>query len=430
MAERKSHRLRGAVLVAVAVLAAIVAALVLALAVSGSTGSVSTAAIGPFYEAPDPLPEGGPGTVVRSEEMNVPAAVKAPAGTSARRVLYLTTDPQDGSRRVSSGTVMVPPGKAPAGGRPVLAWAHATIGVAPKCAPSADPRPLPPAVPGLGGFLRRGWVVASTDYPGLGTAGPNAYLVGEVEGRAVLDAARAARGLAPAATSSETVVWGHSQGGQAALFAGQLAARYAPELDLLGVAAAAPAVELKRLLQLDGNSVNGLVLGSMVLWSWPRTQPGVSLDGLVGREGRRLVDAISSRCLKGSVPIIRDLSAAQLEKLSGSVPLEELADDPGWSRALAENTPQATGSGPALYIAQGTADPLVRPPTTASYFRRLCRAGRRARLVLMPGVGHVKAGLAGAPGALAWAQALRAGDGAPPGCRVTRAPRGPYAGKG
>ena len=72
----------------------------------------------------------------------------------------------------------------------------------------------------------------------------------------------------------------------------------------------------------------------------------------------------------------------------------------------------------------------MRPPTTASYFRRLCRAGRRARLVLMPGVGHVKAGLAGAPGALAWAQALRAGDGAPPGCRVTRAPRGPYAGKG
>jgi acetyl esterase/lipase len=284
-------------------------------------------------------------------------------------------------------------------------------------------------VPGLGEFLRRGWVVASTDYPGLGTAGPNAYLVGEAEGRAVLDAARAARELEPAGTSARTVVWGHSQGGQAALFAGQEAGRYAPELDLLGVAAAAPAVELKELLDLDGKTINGLVLGSMVLWSWPKTIPGVSLDGLVGGEGRRLVDAIASRCLKGALPLARDLAAAEVEKLGRSVQIEELAGDPGWSRALDDNTPQASASGPPLYLAQGTADPLVRPQTTVSYFRRLCRAGRSTRLVLMPGVGHVTAGEAAAPGALEWAQALRAGREAPPGCRETRAPRGPFSGR-
>jgi alpha-beta hydrolase superfamily lysophospholipase len=430
MAESQGHRLRNGLLVAAAAIVAIVVALALVLAISGGTGSVDTSAVDSFYEAPDPLPEGEPGAVIRSEPMAIPAAVKAPAGATSRRVLYLTTDPRTGRRRVASGTVMTPPGKAPGGGRPVLAWAHATIGVAPKCAPSLDSTPAPATVPGLGEFLRRGWTVASTDYPGLGTAGPNAYLVGEVEGRAVLDAARAARALEPGGTSSETVVWGHSQGGQAALFAGQDAGGYAPDLDLLGVAAAAPAVELKELLDLDGKTINGLVLGSMVLWSWPKTVPGVSLDGLVGAGGRRLVDAIASRCLKGSGSLTRDLAAAELEKLSRSVEIEELAGDPGWSRALAENTPRADRSGPSLYIAQGTADPLVRPHTTASYFRRLCRAGRRARLVLMPGVGHVKAGQAGAGGAVAWAQALRAGEGAPPGCRVTRAARGPFAGEG
>ncbi|MFM9164376.1 MAG: lipase family protein, partial [Solirubrobacterales bacterium] len=421
MAEEKRHRLRDGLLVAAAAIAALVLTLVLVLAISGSTGSVDTSAAGPFYEAPDPLPEGEPGAVIRSEPTAIPAAVKAPAGARSRRVLYLTTDPQTGRHRVASGTVMTPPGKAPADGRPVLAWAHATIGVAPKCAPSLDRTPAPATVPGLGEFLRRGWTVASTDYPGLGTEGPNAYLVGNVEGRAVLDAARAARALEPGGTSAKTVVWGHSQGGQAALFAGQEAARYAPDLDLLGVAAAAPAVELKELLDLDGKTINGLVLGSMVLWSWPKTVPGVSLDGLVGAEGRRLADAIASRCLKGQASLTRDLAAAELEKLSRSVEIEELAGDPGWARALAQNTPQASGSGAPLYIAQGTADPLVRPQTTASYFRRLCRAGRQARLVLMPGVGHVKAGEAGAAGAVAWAQALRAGDAGPPGCRVTRA---------
>ncbi|MFM8763092.1 MAG: lipase family protein [Solirubrobacterales bacterium] len=368
--------------------------------------------------------------MIRSEPTAIPAAVKAPAGARSRRVLYLTTDPQTGRHRVASGTVMTPPGQAPEGGRPGLAWAHATLGVAPKCAPSLDRTPAPATVPGLGEYLRRGWTVASTDYPGLGTEGPNAYLVGNVEGRAVLDAARAARALEPGGTSAKTVVWGHSQGGQAALFAGQEAARYAPDLDLLGVAAAAPAVELKELLDLDGKTINGLVLGSMVLWSWPKTVPGVSLDGLVGAEGRRLADATASRCLKGQASLTRDLAAAELEKLSRSVEIEELAGDPGWARALAQNTPQASGSGAPLYIAQGTADPLVRPQTTASYFRRLCRAGRQARLVLMPGVGHVKAGEAGAAGAVAWAQALRAGDAGPPGCRVTRAPRGPFAGAG
>jgi alpha-beta hydrolase superfamily lysophospholipase len=428
MAEEQSHRLRNGLLVAAAAIVAIVVALVLAIAVSSSTGSVDTSAAGPFAEAPDPLPEGEPGTVIRSEPMAIPVAVKAPAGATSRRVLYITTGPQTGRRRVASGTVMTPPGKAPDRGRPVLAWAHATIGVAPTCAPSLESTPAPATVPGLGEFLRRGWTVASTDYPGLGTAGPNAYLVGEAEGRAVLDAARAARALESGETSTETVVWGHSQGGQAALFAGQDAGRYAPELDVLGVAAAAPAVELKELLDLDGKTTNGLVLGSMVLWSWPKTVTGISLDGLVGVEGRRLVDAIASRCLRGALPLARDLAAAELEKLGRSVQIEELAGDPGWSRALADNTPQASGSGPPLYLAQGTADPLVRPQTTVSYFRRLCRAGRSTQLVLMPGVGHVTAGEAAAPGALGWAQALRAGREAAPGCRETRAPRGPFSG--
>ena len=65
-------------------------------------------------------------------------------------------------------------------------------------------------------------------------------LVGESEGRSVLDAARAARGLKAAAAASKVLVFGHSQGGHAALFAGELAASYAPELRVLGVAAGAP----------------------------------------------------------------------------------------------------------------------------------------------------------------------------------------------
>ena len=94
-------------------------------------------------------------------------------------------------------------------------------------------------IPGLQSFLQDGYVVA-TDYPGLGTQGPAPYLVGSSEARAVLDSVRAARQLPGANAGSHFIVWGHSQGGQAALFAGQLARSYAPELKLQGVAVAAP----------------------------------------------------------------------------------------------------------------------------------------------------------------------------------------------
>ena len=72
----------------------------------------------------------------------------------------------------------------------------------------------------------------------MGTPGPNSYLVGETAGRNMLDAARAAHSLLKEAVSNRVVLWGHSQGGQGALFARQIARTYAPELDVRAVAVA------------------------------------------------------------------------------------------------------------------------------------------------------------------------------------------------
>ena len=51
--------------------------------------------------------------------------------------------------------------------------------------------------------------------------------------------------------SNRFAVWGHSQGGHAALYTGEVAARYAPDLKLVGVAAAAPATYLVELFDAD-----------------------------------------------------------------------------------------------------------------------------------------------------------------------------------
>ena len=50
-----------------------------------------------------------------------------------------------------------------------------------------------------------GYVLAATDYQGLGTPGPHPYLVGAAEAMNALDSVRAARNLTEAGASSDFV---------------------------------------------------------------------------------------------------------------------------------------------------------------------------------------------------------------------------------
>ena len=96
----------------------------------------------------------------------------------------------------------------------------------------------------------------------------------------MLEQVRAARALTAANAGRRFVVWGHSQGGHAALYSGELAGSYAPELDLLGIAAVAPATFLAELVQRDLGTAKGRILGAMALHSWSQVF-GHPLDSIV-----------------------------------------------------------------------------------------------------------------------------------------------------
>ena len=108
---------------------------------------------------------GPPGSLIRSEPM-----MFAPAGAQAYRVLYRSVGMQ-GEPIAVSGVIVVPPGPAPAGGRPIVAWAHPTTGVVPHCAPSLAIFVFQ-QMAGLRQLIEQGAVVAATDYPGLGHRRP------------------------------------------------------------------------------------------------------------------------------------------------------------------------------------------------------------------------------------------------------------------
>jgi hypothetical protein len=124
------------------------------------------------------------GTTVASVPLD-PALSLTGAGP-AYRVLYSTVNQHD-QPAVSTGALFLPPGPAPEGGFPVIAWAHGTVGLGDDCTPSALPR-TPRDDEYLSHWLGEGYAVVASDYAGLGTPGLMSYLnsVTTAHGRAIL----------------------------------------------------------------------------------------------------------------------------------------------------------------------------------------------------------------------------------------------------
>jgi acetyl esterase/lipase len=336
----------------------------------------------------------------------------APDGASAYRILYNSVG-FSGEQIPVSGVVIVPKGPAPPGGRPIVAWAHPTTGVVSRCAPSLA-RVFFASVQGLRAMLARGYIVAATDYPGLGTPETHPYLVGISEGRAVLDSVRAAR-LIPGADAGRTfAVWGHSQGGQAALYAGLLAARYAPELHLLGIAAAAPATDLRTLMTDDLGTGGGNNITAMTIWSWSRIYRA-PMEAVVAPQAVPVIDRLASLCIERWFDmLIRRGPTLGLEK--SFLKVANLADTEPWRRLLAENSPGPLSPDIPVFIAQGAADGLVRPSVTTAYVNTLCQNGSKVRFDMLPGVGHAFIARDVAGQAVAWIASRFKGDRPPSDC--------------
>jgi acetyl esterase/lipase len=242
--------------------------------------------------------------------------------------------------------------------------------------------------------------VTATDYPGLGTPEVHPYLVGISEGRAVLDSVRAARQIPGADAGLVFAVWGHSQGGHAALFAGLLAQQYAPELQLAGVAVAAPATDLATLMADDLGTGGGNNITAMTLWSWSRIY-NVPISQVVTPAGASAVDQLASECIERWFDIIIRRSPTVALKKS-FLRVHDLAAIEPWHRLLVQNSPRLLPPAMPVFVAQGTADHLVQPAVTAAYVLALCRGGSKVEFDLLPGVGHAFIARDSANAAIAW----------------------------
>lgn len=363
-----------------------------------------------FYDVTtlDPAEVGAaePGDVLRREAVELTGPL---AGASGWRILYRSTTAED-TPAVVSGIVLVPEGPAPDGGRPVVAWAHGTTGIADRCAPSAtgnlfyddygaEARSL----------LDQGFVVAATDYHGLGTPGVHTYHRSDELAHATIDSVAAAHRLPEAGPlRPQWATVGHSEGGLASLAVDARTATALGELDYRGSVVAAPTPPLGTyapfMFQIEGRGYAVLLLEAVA-----GVAPDLDPSAALGAEAAERVALLTHGCWEEAVPGFDDIDPADMlaDPASGERLAEVLADWAAYDPAEAQ--------GPLLVV-QGEADPDVLPPITAQLVDELCETGAAVEYRTYPGAGHDEVMADSASDAAAWLTARFADDPAPTSC--------------
>jgi putative ABC transport system permease protein len=340
------------------------------------------------------------------------APIEAPPGLKAWRVFFDSTYADDRGT-VVSGLVYAPDRPAPTGGWPVLSYAHPTTGLADRCAPSKAPGILETTVATLAAQV--GMVTVASDYPGLGTDGVHPFLDGQSSGRSVLDVALAAKEIKGLSLAPTTVIWGHSQGGHAALFAGQLAPRYAPDLKVVGVAAGAPPSQLRAMVDgLQTSPDRGYTL--LVAAGLAAAKPSLDVADVLTARGLKVSEQIDDQC---SGDII-EASAKDTLRLNEPIPAD-------WLAALDANEPGRAPINAPVFIIHGGKDDLVPVESSAVLTNELEALGTKVERKVFPEDGHADVALTSLTDVVAWITARLPTSGAPTPAAVAASGKYPGA---
>ncbi|HQT68225.1 MAG TPA: alpha/beta fold hydrolase [Acetobacteraceae bacterium] len=352
---------------------------------------------GSFYT--QPVPAGAkPGTLISYQPFGHP-----PRNAQAFRILYVSTDQNNAAVPVSA-VVYIPTAQAPYEGRNIVAWAHPTTGVAEGCAPSLDNETIgglafAQSIPGLDHFLSAGDIVTATDYQGLGAPGVHPYLIGALEGDDILDSIRAARQLPGAHASRNVALWGHSQGGQAVLYAGQIAHDYAPRLHLVGIAAAAPPTDFPDLLTEPFKSNGGRLLAAYIYDTWSQIYH-VDVTSIVAPPAVPVMRKAAAKCINALGEIIVAEHAAS--RLNPVFLDHEPASTPPWPHLFSENSPGNAPPGAPLLIVQSKADKTVPAHYTDEFVNQACTRHESVNYLKLSDVSHMFTGYKSADQVAAW----------------------------
>lgn len=315
-----------------------------------------------FYDTPDPLPAGKPGELIRSQPFD---EYELPFSVSAIRILYHSRS-ASGEDVAVSGVVLYPyDKKPPAGGWPIIAWAHDATGIARQCAPSL--RRNVGHGPFFSMYVNLGYAVVATDYAGLGTNFRNAFLDGPSNATDVMNSVLAGRAAVPQ-LGARWIVMGEAEGALAAVAVADKE-NEVRDPNYLGAIAISVLASAKEIYEPSGSGSSGAMLPSLA-YGVKTVYPQFQVTDMLTEKALPLYHQSEQTCSQaGAIP---ELSRAEIVK-------------PGWEtnpfvRKYFDRNElgQTRAYGPILVIT-GDADPANPPTTRARAFAGMCKQGDRVQ---------------------------------------------------
>lgn len=390
------------------------------LVLSASLGAVSSLVhanppVPPFYQDVMKMtPSGKLGQVIKQEQITT--SVK---GAQAWRIAYISSDVNE-KTTISTALVVAPLAQAPAGGRPIMAWAHGTTGTAQSCGPS---QVLDPAVslnqyflvggnswtdyglPSLEAFINEGYVVVGTDYQGLGAGGKHQYVVAATQGRDAINSVRAVGSMPEVSASKKALMYGWSQGGATTLAAASLKDYISKKntaadgIDFLGFVAMAPA-DIAVLMgdkplnqttadQMMANLIKGFSGNvfnfthfAMNMWGTQAAFPKLKLTDIFTDQGAKVLDEVfSNKCMHAASDTLNFAYANSFTALLKDKPTNTLE----WAKAFLKGSVMPVKPVAPLVIYWGTKDVVVPPEMGKLYQMQMCALGGNVERVQLPG---------------------------------------------
>ena len=311
---------------------------------------------------------------------------------------------------------------------PVLVYGAGTTGLSDQCAPlreEATVRNWGDYFVHMLSYASQGYIAILPNYAGFDDETQlHRYFVADLEGRVLLDAARAvyrffeddpSSALSSARPESAVFFAGYSQGGHAAFAVRDAASSYAPDVPVKGVIGHGATTDLIALLQ-DSPYFAPYLLYALADYYG---SDAVDVRELLQPEWLpSLADDVTSKCIDA----IRAYYGNEAPELYQTAFREALYGDrvgdefPALKEVLDRNSTGLAPSGIPALVVQGTADPIVTIKSQDAFVAKLCKAGGSVTYLTYPDLHHFQTRQVGFKNTLAWMETLRAGGVAPNVC--------------
>ena len=347
-----------------------------------------------FYDMPHPLPAGKPGELIRSEPTD---QYYLPFEVSAWRILYHSRN-ANGEDVAVSAVVLVPDGKPPASGWPVIAWAHEFRGAARPCAPSLMKNLG--VGPVLAMYANLGYAVVATDYAGLGADSGKTVVDMQSNALDVIYSVPAAR-AAVTQIGPKWIAVGPFQGALAAVAVAESEVRDPNYLGSVATLRVADAQEAYRRFAQGSSDRMLLVLASTIKALYPE----FLVSDMLKDEALPAYQRVTQTCGGATEP---ELTSEMLK--------------PGWENNqfvkefFSRNTPGQKRAHSPLLVISGEADPAILAEISEKTVARMCKQGSRILFLKYPNVDASSVMEASVAEQISWIKARFAGHAAPGNC--------------